>query len=81
MICYTCKDKTGKEITMESGVALIPAWGNRRNNHSRGQTLYHVGAVIGSVVKCPNCGHSVSFHGRIMKILPTNGYVYTQESS
>lgn len=76
MICRVCEDKTGEQNAMVHGLGLIPAWGNRRNNHSRGATIYPVGAIMGSVVKCPDCGHSVSFHGRIMMVLPEEGYVY-----
>jgi PHP family Zn ribbon phosphoesterase len=75
MICRECL-RRGEEVEMREGQALIPTWGNYRNNHSRGSTIYHVGSVQGSVVKCPDCGHSVSFHGQLMQVLPSEGYIY-----
>jgi len=56
MLCKYCN------IEMIDGVAMLPVWGNYRNRFQKGSTLYHIGAQKRKVKKCPDCGHSVSFH-------------------
>lgn len=78
MYCHICEAQHGIKKPMHPGTALIPCWGNARNNHERGATLYAVGSVLGNVLKCSECGHSVSFHGQLMMMLPEHipGYAY-----
>lgn len=80
MICNICEQRHGVKRAMGVGKALIPTWGNYRNNFESGATLYKVGSVLGSVMKCGECGHSVSLHGMLYKMLPqtTPGYVFTK---
>jgi len=80
MYCGICEKRHGIKKAMVPGKALLPVWGNSRNNHARGSTIYHVGGVVGTVLKCGECGHSVSFNGVVMGYLPerTTGRIYTE---
>lgn len=79
MYCDVCHARHGVKKPMEQGTAMLPCWGNYRNNHERGSTLHAVGSVLGPVMKCVECGHSVSYNGTLMMMLPEHvpGYVYT----
>jgi len=79
MFCRECFRRHGVKKALVPGQAMLPCWGNRRNDHSRGQTLYAVGSVLGQVLKCEECGHSVSFNGSLRMVLPEHhkGFVYS----
>ena len=70
MRCDICFKQHGIQKPMLPGKALLPVWGNYKNNHMRGATIYPIAGVVGPVLKCTECGHSVSFTGRVMGYLP-----------
>jgi len=57
-----CKRCSGD---MDKGQAMVPVWGNSRNNLGQGATLYPISAIMRVVCKCRECGYSVSFDGMI----------------
>ena len=79
MHCQKCENRHGIKKTLEPGIGLLPCWGNYANNHSRGATLHAIGSVLGQVLKCGECGHSVSFNGELRMITGeyTPGYTYS----
>ena len=61
MICHSCG------VIMVPGVAMIPIWGTLNGRPlTNGTTLNHISASIQPVMKCPDCGRSISFEKEII---------------
>jgi hypothetical protein len=73
--CLNCA-RNGVVSDMKPGKAMIPCWGNYGNRFGRGSTLYPVGGTYGSVIKCGECGHSVSFHGMLYMAQGEGNYIF-----